>query len=135
MIYGFAEAEPRFGWVRREERRTKLLLWERELIDGGRDLFFLAPAEGLALYDSPGGERVRLEPAPVDDPRGGSPGNSVPDHRLEPLEVAGRWMKVRVVMPDYSCQPAEGPTSERTAWIEYLDERGRPRVWYYTRGC
>lgn len=127
VTYGFTAAAPRYGWVRREEGRTRLILWERELIEGGRHLFHLGPAEEMALYDRPGGERVRVEITTAE--------GSIPDHRLEPLEVVGRWMKVRVVTPDNSCQFDEGPTREEIVWIEYLDERGRPRVWYYARGC
>lgn len=138
VIYGFAAAEPRYGWVRREEgreeRRTRVILWERELLDGGRSLFFSRPAGGLAFYDGPRGERVRLDLVATEDPPG-DPLTADFDYRLEPLEIVGRWMKVRVVTPDYSCQFDEGPTREEVVWIEYLDESGRPRVWYYARGC
>lgn len=43
-------------------------------------------------------------------------------------------MRVRPVAPSDYCDDPEQP---RTAelWVRYLDHTGRPRVWYYTRGC
>ncbi|MFW6192305.1 MAG: hypothetical protein ACOC83_02370 [Gemmatimonadota bacterium] len=55
-------------------------------------------------------------------------------------------MEVRVVSPsDYCAGPEPEAESDRDgasdsslaerAWIRYLTEDGRPRVWTFTRGC
>ena len=43
-------------------------------------------------------------------------------------------MEVEVVTPSDYCFDPPTPTRD-TAWIRHLDEAGRPRVWYHTRGC
>jgi hypothetical protein len=56
------------------------------------------------------------------------------DYHLEPLELQGEWMRVRLKTPsDYCVEPDEVRTEE--GWLRWRsDERG-PLVWYYTRGC
>lgn len=130
VIYGFAGVEPKRGWVRRTEGQTQVMIWAEALLSNGQPLFFAGPDKGVVFYDRPAGDRVALELV-----RGEKPSHSTFDYRLEPLEVEGRWMKVRVVTPDATCESDSGETKESIVWIEYLDERGRPRVWYYARGC
>lgn len=126
VIYGLAEAGPRHGWVHVEGDRARVELWADALQE--QWLHFLRPDEAMSFHEAPGGARVAFEPS-----RAGTDGAF--DYRMEPIEVRGRWMKVRVVTPNVPCSPAEGEPREATFWIEYLDERGRPRVWYRTRGC
>lgn len=130
VIYGFAGVEPRYGWVRLRGGKTQLLSWAEELHAGDRPLFFVVPEAEIAFHDRPGGDRITFG-LEVRENAGGA---SI-DYRLEPLEVDGRWMKVRVVTPDDYCEPEVGPTLESIAWIEFLDSRARPRVWYNPRGC
>ena len=50
--------------------------------------------------------------------------------------VRGRWLLVRLVAPsDYCTDVDSGARREQRLWVEYLDARGRPRVWYHSRGC
>jgi hypothetical protein len=127
VVHGVAsDGTPRTGWVRHDPDRTELRLWASEL--PARPLFFVGPEAAIAFRDAPGGSPVVLELA-----RHGATGPL--DYRLEPVAVEGRWMRVRVVSPDASCDGEESGALERVVWIEYLDDRGRPRVWYYTRGC
>jgi hypothetical protein len=127
VVYGIAaDGAPRTGWVRHIEEHTEVRLWADELPT--RSLFFLDPEADLAFYDGPGGDRVTFDL--VRHEEGGRL-----DYRLDPVETNGRWMKARVVTPDGSCRGEEVESSARVVWIEYLDQRGRPRVWYYTRGC
>lgn len=127
VVYGFAaDGEPRIGWVHNVEGHTRVRLWADELPT--RSLFFVGPEARIAFHDAPGGDRVLF-----DLRRHGDDGPL--DYRLDPIETDGRWMKVRVVTPDASCSVEQVEASAGVVWIEYLDERGRPRVWYYTRGC
>ncbi len=129
VIYGTtAEGALRYGWVQGVAGRTEVLFWADELLT--RHLFFLGPDAEMAFYDEPGGALVDFGLAPRD-----GAGDAASDYRLEPLEADGRWLKVRVVTPDDSCTADPLQTRERILWIEYLDQRGRPRVWYHTRGC
>jgi hypothetical protein len=50
-------------------------------------------------------------------------------------EVRGRWLKVRLVSPSDLCTTDKSPRTTTTGWIEYLDDKGRPKFWYYTKGC
>jgi hypothetical protein len=127
VVYGVAaDGQPRTGWVRHVEGHTEVRLWADELRT--RSLFFVGPEADIAFHDGPRGARVAFELV-----RAGEGGPL--DYRLDPMETDGRWMKARVVTPDASCGGEEVEASARVVWIEYLDERGRPRVWYYTRGC
>jgi hypothetical protein len=51
-------------------------------------------------------------------------------------EVRGQWMRVTVEHPGENCE-GELPANRRADqyWIRAFDERGRPRVFYFTRGC
>jgi hypothetical protein len=80
-----------------------------------RHAFFATPDSGMS----------------VDRPRGGDD-----EYAMHPEEVRGSWMRVRLVVPSDNCvDPDSVPRQTRRAWIRYLDDRGRPNVWYYTRGC
>jgi hypothetical protein len=56
------------------------------------------------------------------------------EYHLEPLEVRGSWMRVRVSEPSDYCEfDIEAETRE--GWVRWYDATAGPRVWYYTRGC
>jgi hypothetical protein len=118
VIHGLAaDAAPRHAWVRLGPA-VAWRLWADEL--RVLPLFFRDGVEP-ALHDAPGGARIDF-PLPVDD------------YTLEPDSAAGEWLRVRVTVP----HPCSGDPAARqaVAWIRYLDmATGRPRVWYYTRGC
>lgn len=98
--------------------RVQVVRWPERLAERG--LFFrdgVAPA----FFAAPDG-------APAAFPLASD------DYILHPLEVRGPWMRVRAVTPADMCADPESPRSAEL-WIRYLDERGRPLVWYHTRGC
>jgi hypothetical protein len=56
------------------------------------------------------------------------------DYHLEPLELQGDWMRVRLKTPsDYCVEPDAVRTEE--GWIRWRSAERGPLVWYYTRGC
>jgi hypothetical protein len=64
------------------------------------------------------------------------------DYILWPLELRGDWLRVRAATPSDYCAappppgvPAAPASRQDTLWIRWRAETGRPRVWFYTRGC
>ena len=69
----------------------------------------------------------------------GTPVRAVPRRNLAIYAadtVVGSWLRVRVVWPSDECIPPDSiRRTERRLWVRYLDARGRPTVWYHSRGC
>jgi hypothetical protein len=123
VIYAMTDAgDPRIGWTQRRQD-TGVRLWREFLQD--HNLFFLDD-EKAAFHSSPGGARVPLQLA--------DGANGLPDYTMHPEEVAGPWMRVRLVTPSDFCSDPVQPKRD-TVWIRFLDERGRPTVFYHSRGC
>lgn len=58
------------------------------------------------------------------------------EYHLEPLEIRGDWMRVRVVQPsDYCTVPVDATTRRSEGWVRWRDDDIGPWLWYYTRGC
>ena len=111
------------GWARPDEGSTRLLAWPDLL--PGQPLWFLGEP---AFHDAPGGAERAIPLAP------GSGGTPPADYILWPLEVRGPWLRVEVVTPSDYCFDPAAPRRD-TAWVRYLDPDGRPRTWFFTRGC
>ncbi|MSR36187.1 MAG: hypothetical protein EXR95_06015 [Gemmatimonadetes bacterium] len=94
-------------------------LWD-ELLPG-QPLFFALPPDSFRFHVAPDGadERFAIERE---------------QYILWPLEQSGDWMRVRAVSPSDYCA-APGAARQDTLWIRWRAETGRPRVWFYTRGC
>ena len=56
------------------------------------------------------------------------------DYILEPLEVRGEWMRVKVKEPSDYCE-FDLTVKSREGWIRWYADESVPLVWYYTRGC
>lgn len=124
VIWGTTEAgEPRTGWTRLRPD-TEVHLWPDLLREN--NLFFLDPG-AIAFHTAPGGAAVdiALSPAQGTDPW---------DYTMVPDSIDGRWMRVRLVTPSNYCADPANP-AEHVVWIEFLDARGRPHVFYHSRGC
>lgn len=118
-----AGGAPRLGWVRIAER-TVIEMWPDVLLQ--QHVFFRRP-DSLAFHAAPAGERV-----PIDIQTGDTADGL--DYTMVPLRLADGWMQVEVTSPSDYCAETAGVRTD-TAWIRYLDERGRPLIWYYPRGC
>jgi hypothetical protein len=118
-----ASGAARLGWVRITDRMT-LETWPDVLMQ--QNLFFRRP-DSLAFFTAPEGERVAIEIQTGDTSDG-------LDYTMVPLRATGEWMQVEVTSPSDYCAETAGARKD-TAWIRYLDARGRPQVWYFTRGC
>ena len=111
-VTGWADAR-RDGIERRE--------WADQLSEDGRALFFRVDSTAAisATPDGPGEPLARESSYVV----------------YATDTVQGRWLRVRVVTPSDYCEPRDSLTTERMGWVEYLDARSRPRMWYFSRGC
>lgn len=116
------------GWVPMSSAGNRPILWS-ELLPT-KWLFFLWP-DSAQFYDDPSPDSPRaIELTPRSGPR-------KYDYSLIPLRVEGRWMEVEVASPSPTvCRSGEPPEVRRdTAWIPYLSLEGRPRTFFFTRGC
>jgi len=122
VILGFDDGGmPYRGWVQIDPARVRYLLWSKVL--AGNRIFFL-PDIPPRFFDAPEGRPVSLTLG------------AQSDYIMHPLEAQGSWLRVRVAQPSDMCGgPDEGQVRNTVAWIQYLTPRGRPRVWYYSRGC
>lgn len=139
------DRETRTGWVDSNHPNLEHRSWDDWLCERGV-LFFVDP-DSIAFFTAPNGERRELALEP-------SVGSRGYDYVMVPVApesdsedvVGDPWMEVRVVSPsDYCAGPdpdaepdrdgaSDAPVEQR-AWIRYLTDDGRPRVWYFTRGC
>jgi hypothetical protein len=116
-----ADGAVRVGWVDTSQPGIGLVRWAEQLAD--RPIFFSTP-ERAALFATPDSSK------PVTVPAGGNDA-----YAIHPVEARGPWLRARLVEPSDNCEPDSVPRRTRTVWIRYLDDRGRPTVWYYPRGC
>ena len=120
-ILGFtADSIARVGWIDATRPGVGVVRWAAQLAD--RPIYFPRP-ERAAFFASPDSSKPLPVPAGSDA------------YAIHPISARGPWLEARVVEPSDNCEPDAKPARMRTVWIRYLDERGRPNVWYYPRGC
>jgi hypothetical protein len=114
----------RSGWVRLDSARVRTRFWADVLPELASHFIGSAPGP---FHEAPDGPRVGLPWTATEW-----------SYILHPDSVAGDWMRVRVVSPIDTCGAEEQSGDRRReahAWIRWRDTRGRPLVWYHTRGC
>lgn len=107
------------GWADTRDARITHRWWAEHL--AAQALFALDTAR-LRFATDPGG-------APLAMPDG--------DFILYGADsVRGRWLLVHLLAPSDYCAAGDSVARrEQRLWVQYLDARGRPRVWYHSRGC
>ena len=121
-IAGFAsDSSARTGWIDTRQAGVGLVRWTEQLVD--RPIFFARP-DVVALFAEPDSSKPLSRP-PVNNDA----------YDMKSLQVRGPWMKVEIATPSLNCEPDSVAQKKRTGWIRYLDKKGRPNIWYYTRGC
>lgn len=122
VVVGFTrDGRPRTGWVAVRPADARLLLWRERL-----------PAQSLHFAD---GVTPEFHVAPGGAARPVALGDDSLGYSMQPLQVEGDWMRVRVSVP-HECRVVPGtPVPTVDAWLRFVDARGRPRVWYAPRGC
>lgn len=110
------------GWTDVRAQRVVQLLWTEHLPQ--HRWHFLDGA--AALYET----RADAEAA-----RNGTPVPARP-YTMNAIEVNGAFARVRMQWPFEECnEPDSAKRNDREFWIRYLDPRGRPLVFYASRGC
>lgn len=113
------------AWVQLDSTIAGWLWWEEYL--PARGGLYLREPSRATFVTGPGG---RALPSPL------TPKYREDDHWLEVLGRHGPWLRARFTQPAALCG-AEAPREQvsHTVWLRFLDQRGRPLVWYFTRGC
>ncbi len=123
-IIGFAPPRKRtlHGWASLDTRFAQTLQWDSVLAE--RAWYFLDSA-ATTLYPTLADAQARRR------------GRVLPAHQFEIriLERKNAWLRVRLRWPVDVCDYSEAPTQTGEFWVRYLDERGRPLMFYPSRGC
>ena len=108
------------------DNSVSVTTWEERLTSGRISPLFFRREVPHALRAQPlaGSERLSWIPA------------NPAEYHLDPLEIRGNWMRVRVVQPsDYCSVPAGARVTRFEGWVRWRDDEIGPWLWYYTRGC
>jgi len=120
------------GWLRASSEGLNIRSWT-EILSHADAFFFLKPGQ-MKFYAEQGGEReVSVHYDSI---------YSRPDYQLYRKQIQGSWMQVEFETPSSFCRSDEEVMElfgvkpvKRLLWIRFLDERGRPTIFYSTRGC
>lgn len=104
-----------------EDVDLRLEKWQDRFLSDQISPLFFRSAGPHVLRNAPrdGGER---------------PGTIAGDYHLEPLEIAGDWMRVIVKQPSDYCVLDIQPVVKK-GWVRWWSADRGPLVWYHTRGC
>jgi len=107
------------GWADVRDMRLTSLWWAEHL---PQQALFALDSSQLRMAVEPGGARLPVLPR---------------DHIMHGADsVRGRWLLVSLVTPSDYCAGDDSVVRRRQrVWVEYVDARGRPQVWYHSRGC
>ncbi|MEO1068008.1 MAG: hypothetical protein AAFW95_02665, partial [Cyanobacteria bacterium J06638_6] len=57
-----------------------------------------------------------------------------PNSIIQPLDLDGDWLRVRVIQPAQDCMPLPG-SSTAEGWVRWRNEADKPLVWFSNRSC
>ena len=120
------------GWLSASSQGLNIRSWT-EILSQADAFFFLKP-EKMKFYSGQGGEKeVSVNCDSL---------YSRPDYQLYRKQIQGSWMQVEFETPSSLCRSDEEVMElfgvkpvKRLLWIRFLDNRGRPTIFYNTRGC
>lgn len=120
------------GWIPKRTAGLSVQSWA-EILSNRSALFFMK-SDWISFYARPD-KSTRVHPKLIRQ-------GSSPNYQLYRKQVTGRWMQVELETPSSFCKTEEDVLKEygvkptkQVVWIQFLDERNRPRIFYYTRGC
>jgi len=134
VIFGIDKnSNPVYGWVKFNPKSMSFYLWKDYLIE--KALYFTDSPNMYLFFSIPNGDTVRFsltkdtsEYSKYDEKE------FIFNYIMYPIEAQGNWLKVKVVTPADYCAKVVNPR-KKILWVRYLDDNGRPLVWYYTRDC
>jgi hypothetical protein len=113
------------GWIKLHVSKN-FFLWSKELLK--HNLFFVPLLATPIFYEKPNGNEYEFSLEKFKQ------GERRYNYAMHPIRAEGQWLQVLVVSPTDFCDQPINPR-KATLWIKYLDENGRPKVFYYSRGC
>ena len=123
---------PPVGWLQRNNRDLIVRSWTEVL--GKADEFFFIKAEWRSFYSKPS-VKALIRPKLYQR-------KSVASYNMYRRQIKGRWMQVDLETPTSFCRSEAEVLQDfgvlpkkRTVWIQFLDGRLRPKIFYPTRGC
>lgn len=122
-IVAFTPAKvPLFGWASLDTRWVQTFSWEERIAE--RAWYFVDSASTV-LYPTLAAAQAG---------RGGRP---LPAHRFEirVLERRPPWLRISMRWPVDVCAEPNASAKSGEFWVRYLDQRGRPLMFYPSRGC
>ncbi|MEW6015508.1 MAG: hypothetical protein AB1690_09305 [Candidatus Zixiibacteriota bacterium] len=130
------------GWILRRRSREIFELWA-DIIPRQGAVYFIDD-EDVRFYDSPESDSALTEALRIEyGYRSDGTRTLEWNYIIYPQSVQGKWMEVIVETPSAYClSPKEfklyygiDEPKRFHAWIRYLDDTGRPLVYYFPRGC
>lgn len=113
------------AWVRVDRKVHDVRTWTEILSD---KLLFFRRQEDVRFHAS-AGDTSQLVVDLTEYERSGRL-----DYIMYPQSIVGNWMEVVVETPSTYCKRADNAKRIR-CWIRFLDDKLRPLVYFYTRGC
>jgi hypothetical protein len=122
-ILGFtSEGGPWHGWTLLGDSIMARVTWKEKFADA---MLYFLDFENAAFHAAPGGPVVTTPRALADS-----------GFDVTAVEPRWPWLRVKVEHPGENCDGDLPPNRrEDFYWIRAFDDRGRPTVFIYTRGC
>ena len=113
-------ASSRTGWVKKVPGLVSDTTWMELFLKTGA--LFFRDARDQVYYEWPQGRA--LDRSVLQD-----------GYVHETISALGPWLLAKVVTPPDFCELPAERARYSYVWIRALDDHGRPRVFYYSRGC
>ena len=127
-----AVKNPPVGWLQRNTKDLTIRSWTDVL--SKENVFHFINAERRSFYSRPSAEAL-IRPKLYEQ-------NSRASYNMYRGQIKGRWMQVELETPSSFCRSDEENLQEfgvlpkkQTVWIQFLDARLRPLIFFSTRGC
>lgn len=120
VIVGRTKQDTIRGWVNITNPNVGIKQWTYYLPT--KSLFF---EEKIQFFDTYEGKEIYVT-LPVE--------NTQPDYCFKILSRKRGWAKVLLLYPSNFCEQHK-KVSRKKCWVRYLNNSGRPLVWFYPGGC
>lgn len=120
VIYQNSSGRYEHGYIENIKTQIKFLHWNDHLVK--QPLFFTDSLD-YKIYEFQNGPEIELD------------NSSFENHIMWPEFEKDGWMQVKLITPSDYCEGKVNSAQVINGMIKYLDEKGTPLVWYFTRGC
>ncbi len=120
-------SNPPKGWIHLLQANFNVLFWSEYLLER-TGLFFMNPDSISFFEDQSLSINKDISLVATENER-------LYDYIMKPIEANDLVLKVELYTPSTLCGNETLDIVPDTVWIRYLKPDGRPRVFYYARGC